>query len=81
MYKCDSCGAIFDEPDSIKYLLCRIDGTQYYDNDQVCPFCQSDGFGWVEECDRCGEYFHEDELTFTDDGVVCYDCSGVEALL
>lgn len=77
MYKCASCGMVFEETVKLKFPLCRIDGQQYYDPDYVCPFCGSDDIDYVEECEKCGEYFYEDELA-DDERVICKECAGLE---
>ena len=78
MYKCDGCEMVFDEPVKLKYPLCSIDGKQYYDFDNVCPFCGSEGIEFVEECEECGEYCYERELVEKGDKMVCRECADLE---
>ena len=78
MYKCDGCGMVFEEPVKLKYPLCRLDGQTYYDYDHVCPFCGCEGIEFVEECEECGEYCYEHELTDIDDKAVCLECAKKE---
>ena len=78
MYKCDGCGAVFEQAAKLKYPLCRIDGQQFYDHDYVCPFCGSDSIEYAEECDVCGEYCFECELADSFDRVICKNCANNE---
>lgn len=78
MYKCCSCGMVFEEADKAKYPLCVIDGVQFYDHDYVCPFCRSDEIDYVEECEECGEYFPEDEMIERGDSLICTECANAE---
>lgn len=75
MYKCFHCEEVFDEPETSRYELCRIDGVPYYGNDHVCPCCGSTDIDEVHQCDVCGGYFPEHEIDTDDEGHdVCPDC-------
>lgn len=82
MYKCVECESVFEEP--LKESEdCTPGGAfeggsfiRYY---TVCPNCQSEGYLEAKECDCCGEYFFEEELTDTEgmvNGGVGYVCPG-----
>lgn len=79
MYKCLDCGHVFEEPKRVNaddYYgvsgMFESRSTTYYD---VCPECE----GSIEEakqCEICGEYFMDDELTDTTEYINggCGDC-------
>lgn len=67
MYECHRCGKHFEEPDWVveRYGL----DSPPYDKVAVCPYCH----GYFEEmyqCQICGEWFTDDELTMA----VCDEC-------
>ncbi len=56
MYKCNNCGAVCTEPDtiydSVPYGSTYVD----YPSGDKCPSCGSDDIEEVEECKMCGEW-------------------------
>ena len=57
MYRCEDCGSVFDEPESIRYNMDEYNGVSdlfgnwqygYYD---ACPYCGSEDINsyWEEE--------------------------------
>jgi hypothetical protein len=53
MYKCSSCGEVFEEPNAIKEDW----GETFY----VCPYCNGD-YEEVHQCKECDEWHTEEEL-------------------
>ena len=78
MYKCLDCGHIFEEPK--QYSEDRTPGgafeggsfIEYYTG---CPVC-SGAYEEAKQCEICGEYFTDDELTDTTEYINggCGDC-------
>lgn len=64
MYKCDDCGAVFEEP----YEYREPDVNFFAD---WCPYCQSDAIFEVKECALCGELTAVFDMTI--DGF-CPEC-------
>lgn len=59
-YECHNCGRRFEEPD----IITETHGLESppYEKFAVCPYCR----GWFDEmyqCEICGEWFADDELT------------------
>lgn len=71
MYKCCECGAIFEEGEEARWEEDRGEfwGVRCSETVSGCPECHGD-YEEVFECEECGEWFFEDELT---DGV-CEHC-------
>ena len=69
MYKCESCGAIFEEPADRKEQV----GYEPYDVETfgVCPECGSEDFYEVVQCEECGDWFSPEE-TLTE--YFCKEC-------
>lgn len=58
MYKCNDCGAIFDEPKEVQECMGEFWGAPAYDTFTYCPHCGSDDF---EEYDEDEEDEEDDE--------------------
>lgn len=71
MYICNECFEIFSDH-KIEKDPRPYGDTIVHEEFGVCPHCESDDWSEAEQCTRCGEYFHEDEL---DDGLCDY-CYG-----
>lgn len=86
MYYCENCYSEFDEPERK-----RITFEEYYGVDNlftdrnrmdilVCPHCSDDDIEEMKKCDRCEEWFKEEDLTDTEEmigggiGDLCDDC-------
>ena len=69
MYRCLDCGRIFEDPKNYVETHGFMCGP--YEEWTGCPDC-SGSYEEVFECDICGKYFTEDELT---DGL-CDSCNG-----
>lgn len=67
MYKCNSCGQLFEEPKSNTETHGFTDGMCEHLN--VCPCCGGD-YSEAEKCKKCGEWHFEDELF----SGLCADC-------
>jgi methionyl-tRNA synthetase len=67
MFICTDCGRIFDEP--ITWQERHGLDTPPYETFSGCPYCR-EPYERAVECEVCGEYFAESELT---DGV-CDNC-------
>lgn len=65
MFQCTLCKKIFDETE-IVHRFSRTDGWSH-----ECPFCGSDDFFEIEQCNECGEWTDADELS---DGGLCPTC-------
>lgn len=70
MYKCTSCGHIFEEGEQKTYTERHGLDTPPYEKYEGCPSCGSSDFEEVENCEICGELHPIDELH----GGVCDDC-------
>ena len=51
MYKCKSCGEIFDEPVTKSCYLAEAWGRSIYEDYDTCPCCGSDDFDEYNEED------------------------------
>jgi predicted amidophosphoribosyltransferase len=57
MYKCSSCGEIFEEPEIVSEKVGEIGCQSAYQDYEVCPNCGEDGyFEEIHQCEMCGEY-------------------------
>lgn len=69
MYKCHSCGEVFEYADTYKerhpYGMSYAEETIY-----ICPYCKDASVDEAYMCEECGEWFLREEL---DDGL-CEDC-------
>lgn len=70
MFKCVTCGEVFDTPETKSSYLCECGESSVYEGYGVCPNCQSDEFEEAQKCEVCGEYMLEDEIF----GDVCEGC-------
>ena len=58
MYKCDDCGSVFNEPDSVRYCyeeecgVTSLFGDRHYGYYDACPYCGSE---------EINSYYEEDE--------------------
>ena len=60
MFICRECGAVSEE----LHRKCFDDlDTMFQGYTMVCPFCHSDEVEDAVECEKCGKYVAEDELT------------------
>ncbi|MEG1061642.1 MAG: hypothetical protein RSE43_08860 [Oscillospiraceae bacterium] len=66
MYKCENCGAVFDEPEH----LFEDRGEGMYESRCGCPAC-GEAFDEAYFCDSCGGYCLSDELCCG----LCADCA------
>ena len=76
MYKCLDCGHVFEEPK--QYSEDRtpggaFEGGSFIEHYTGCPLC-SGAFEEAKQCEICGEYFTDDELTDTTCGDCCKQC-------
>lgn len=62
MYKCTSCGHIFEEGEQKTYTERHGLDTLPYEKYEGCPSCGSSDFEEVENCEICGELHTTDEL-------------------
>ena len=71
MFKCIDCGHIFEEGEEGVYYDDRGEfwGVPCRERIMCCPVCYGD-YDEAVECERCGEWFYEEELT---DGL-CKNC-------
>lgn len=67
MYKCDTCGAHFNEPKRVKN-----GGGDIGEDWNVCPECWSDDFDELRRCASCGSDMADGEMCVHVD--VCVDC-------
>ncbi len=86
MFYCNDCKHEFSEPKVIETTYEEYYGVsdKFIDNHKMslekCPHCGSDNIEEMKECDRCGEFFREDDLTDTEGlvgggiGDLCFDC-------
>lgn len=72
MYKCYDCGAVFESPASHEEDRGEFWGFPCSETVNDCPNCGGD-YEEVFQCEKCGEYFFEDELHSD----VCDDCIDV----
>lgn len=63
MYKCNSCGHLFEEGEQAVWT------EEHGEKWSGCPLCH-DGYEEVHQCEKCGDWHSEDELT---EGI-CGDC-------
>ena len=61
MYKCEDCGSVFDEPESVRYCyeeeygVTSLFGDRHYGYYDACPFCGSEEIhSYQEEDDEFG---------------------------
>lgn len=70
MYKCETCGAVFESPDAVSERIGEYGGMPAYRDVCICPQCHCDEFEEARKCEICGEWKSEDEMECD----VCYDC-------
>ena len=56
MYKCSSCGAEFETPNSVPDFNSEYWGTRVTHYTGVCPSCGSDDYDEMDRCDICRTY-------------------------
>ncbi len=78
MYKCLDCGHVFEEPK--QYSEDRtpggaFEGGSFIEHYTGCPVC-SGAYKEAKQCEICGKYFTDDELTDTTEMINgdCGDC-------
>ena len=86
MYYCKNCYKEFEQPERKKECFEDFYGVSHLFHDRnyfdmlICPVCGSDDIEEMQKCDRCEEYFLEDDLTDTEEmagggiGYLCLDC-------
>ncbi len=81
MYKCLSCGGIFEEPKKAveHYSGANLPDGGYTEAHYDCPYCGSDDYKEVITCAECGEeYFAECKTLYVhfknNNEYVCDDC-------
>ena len=62
MYKCCSCGHLFEEGEQAVWEERHGLDTPPYEKWSGCPICR-DGYEEVNQCKKCGSWHTEDELT------------------
>ena len=65
MYLCMDCCHVFDEP--VYKPPTRFDG---YSELRLCPHCGRSDITYAAHCERCGEVFPEDDLSYG----ICQKC-------
>lgn len=87
MYYCENCKNEFDEPKrkNITYEDFYEVGNLFTDRHKmtilVCPHCESEDIEEMVQCDRCEEFFRENDLIDTEEmvggniGLLCCDCA------
>ncbi len=61
MYKCNSCGLVFEEPKNHAESHGFVDGI--CENIEICPNCGGD-FSDAVQCECCQEWFSDDDLIY-----------------
>ena len=63
MYKCIECGHLFEDGEQATYRENQGEcfGYPAYEEFNCCPVCKGD-YEEAVQCEKCGEYFFEDEL-------------------
>lgn len=69
MYRCESCGHLFEEGEQAVWYERHGLDTPPYEQWDGCPICKGD-FEEVHQCKDCGDWHTEDELW----GGYCFDC-------
>ena len=71
MYKCHSCGLLFQEPD----IFYETHGSEQppYEAVNVCPSCHAQDYESAFVCDGCGEWCTGHYET-ADGGIWCDNC-------
>lgn len=62
MFKCYDCEETFFEPNNTTEKLGEYFGEPAYRTLATCPYCGG-AFDYAKQCEKCGEWFFEDELT------------------
>ena len=62
MFKCYDCNETFSEPRNYTEKMGEYFGVPAYAEFSCCPHCGSN-FDEAIQCEKCGEWFFEDELT------------------
>ena len=69
MYRCETCGAEFEEP--IQDKQAHPYGMGYaYEHFNACPRCKDSNMIELHQCEECGDWFEKSEL---EDGI-CDEC-------
>lgn len=85
MYICKDCKSTFQFEDGKKIKKCfeteygvgsLFDGRNYYE-DTVCPNCHSEEIVEATRCQKCDEWFDEEDLDYNEvDELCCKECRG-----
>lgn len=87
MWLCNDCKNEFTEPKMRKttfeseYGVSHLFPTSHEYTIKECPVCGSDDIEEMVQCDRCEEFFREDDLIDTEEmvggniGLLCWDCA------
>ena len=72
-YRCDYCGAYFDEPEAVNYVDVMGDFKRRY-TEYFCPICGEESFSEADSCPKCGEVIEVDEETLLNESIDCPKC-------
>lgn len=78
MFICNNrrCQTVFDEDELriVRECVGEYWGTPAYQEYGTCPCCKSDDYSEAEQCEECGEYFNEREVSMYDSMNICDRC-------
>lgn len=86
MYKCNNCRSEFEEPSTKNIIaeehlgISNLFQTRTRLDIDVCPNCGDEDLEEIQQCEICGEWFNEEELTDTTEyinggcGYCCDQC-------
>lgn len=81
MYKCNKCKQVFEYASSRLESRGECYGEPSYENEFVCPFCESEDYEEAILCDGCGEEKTVEDISYRDIGEngknFCYNCASV----
>ena len=79
MFKCNDCNCVFEDPSEYREdtggIDTRVGHIPYIEVFKSCPGCGSDDYNVAFECEHCGIYFPEYDLTYLGKGeYLCDQC-------
>lgn len=78
-YICKCCDELFDTPSKRPYASnVTSQGETEYDEDWLCPHCESSAVYEATKCDKCNNWFLESELKEVNGKFICEECEEEE---